>query len=234
MRPVVRGPCPKDDAGNDIVFKEYALARRSLIERIGECCSYCEMHLDSSLSVEHVQPKKPPGAAQVMPERELDWANFLLACTNCNSTKGDTDVVLENYIWPDRDNTFKALTYSEGGLVAASQGPDSVRALNLVKLVGLDKTPVTAKASDRRWENRREAWDIAQDSLRDLNEHDSPALRRQIIRTVKTHGYWSVWMTVFKDHPEMLEEIMTAIPGTDHTCFDAANRYAPVARHGNT
>jgi hypothetical protein len=230
MRPLVRGPRPKNDEGKDIVFKEYAQARGSLIERIGERCSYCEMHLDSSLAVEHVKPKKPPGAPHVMTDRELDWTNFLLACTNCNSTKGDTDVVLEDYIWPDRDNSFLALNYSEGGLVGPNEGPDSVRALNTIKLVGLDKTPDTAEASDRRWENRREAWDIARDSLLDLYKNDSPEFRRQIIRTVKIGAYWSVWMTVFKDHPEMLREIIGAIPGTDGACFDAMNGYAPVSR----
>lgn len=230
MRPVVRGPCPTDGAGQEVVFKEYAQARGALIKRIGERCSYCEMHLDSSLAVEHVKPKKPPGAAQVIPERELDWANFLLACTNCNSTKGDTDVALADYVWPDRDNTFIALTYLEGGRVAPTQGTDQARALKMIELVGLDKTPETAEASDRRWENRREAWDIAQESLRDLHESDSPALRRQIIRTVKTGAYWSVWMTVFKEHPEMLREMIQAIPGTADACFDAANGYAPIAR----
>lgn len=219
MRPIVRGPCPLDDQGQDIVFKTYAQARGLLIDRIGERCSYCEMHLDSSLAVEHIQPKKPPGAAQAMPERELDWDNFLLACTNCNSTKGDTDVVLADYIWPDRDNTFMALTYSEGGLVAATPGPDQDRALQLIKLVGLDKTPDTAEASDRRWENRREAWDIAQGSLEDFTVNDTPAFRRQIIRSVKSGAYWSVWMTVFKDHPEMLRAMIAAIPGTADAYF---------------
>lgn len=138
---------------------------------------------------------------------------------NCNSTKGDTDVVLADYIWPDRDNTFMALTYSEGGLVAATPGPDQDRALQLIKLVGLDKTPDTAEASDRRWENRREAWDIAQGSLEDFTVNDTPAFRRQIIRSVKSGAYWSVWMTVFKDHPEMLRAMIAAIPGTADAYF---------------
>ena len=87
MRPVQRGACPQDADGNDVAFTEYMQARRALIERLGECCSYCEMQLDASLAVEHVQPKKPPGAAAALPERELAWGNFLLGCTNCNSIK---------------------------------------------------------------------------------------------------------------------------------------------------
>lgn len=219
MRPVVRGPCPVDKDGNEVAFTHYTQARKALIQRLGEHCSYCEMHLDASLAVEHVQPKQPPGATQPMPERALDWDNFLLACTNCNSTKDNTDVVLADYLWPDRDNTFAALVYSEGGKVSATSGPQQAQAAKTIKLVGLDKTPDTAEASDRRWLNRREAWDMAQESLRDLACCDTPEMRRQIVRTVKSNGYWSVWMTVFKDRPEVLRELLLALPGTNAMYF---------------
>lgn len=230
MRPVVRGSCPQDSTGNDVVFTKYTQARGELIKRLGERCSYCEMHLDSSLAVEHVQPKKPPGATQAMPERELAWDNFLLACTNCNSIKDNKDVVLGDYVWPDRDNSFMALTYSEGGLVHAAKGPHETQALAMIKLVGLDRKSDANEASDRRWQNRHEAWELAQDSLEDYVSAESPELRRQIIRTVKTGGYWSIWMTVFKDHPAMLQDMIKAIPGTAAACFDSTNGYAAVAR----
>ena len=219
MRPVVRGPCPIDENGDALTFTQYSQARKALIQRLGEHCSYCEMHLDSSLAVEHVQPKQPPGATQPLPERALAWDNFLLACINCNSTKKNTDVVLTHYLWPDRDNTFAALVYSEGGKVAAAIGPLQAQANETIQLVGLDKTPDTAGASDRRWLNRREAWDMAQESLRDLLCCDTPQMRRQIVRTVKSNGYWSVWMTVFKDRPDVLCELMMALPGTKAACL---------------
>lgn len=95
MRPVVRGAWPIDKDGNEIQFTEYQKARRELIKRLGEICSYCEMHLDSSLAIEHMRPKKPDGTNEGILERKLDWNNFLLACTNCNSTKGKKDVVLK-------------------------------------------------------------------------------------------------------------------------------------------
>jgi hypothetical protein len=228
MRPVVRGPCPVDDDGNDVAFTHYQQARKALIQRLGEHCSYCEMHLDSSLAVEHVQSKQPPGATQPLPERALSWDNFLLACTNCNSTKNNTDVMLVNYLWPDRDNTFTALVYSEGGKVSAASGPQHAQANNTIKLVGLHKTPDTAEASDRRWLNRREAWDMAQDSLRDLMCCDTPEMRRQIVRTVKSNGYWSIWMTVFKDRPDVLSELVVALPGTNETFFDSNKRNRSV------
>lgn len=234
MRPVVRGPCPVNKDGNDVAFTHYTQARKALIERLGEHCSYCEMHLDSSLAVEHVRPKQPPGATQPMLERALDWDNFLLACTNCNSTKNNKDVVLADYLWPDRDNTFAALVYSEGGKVSAANGPQQAQAINTIGLVGLDKTPNTADASDRRWLNRREAWDMAQESLRDLSCCNTPEMRRQIVRTVKSNGYWSVWMTVFKNQPEMLLEFIHALPGTAAACFDPEQRYQSVPRPTQT
>lgn len=233
MRPIVRGPSPADAEGKAMVFTHYQQARKALIQRLGEFCSYCEMHLDASLAVEHVQPKQPPGAAQPIPERALSWDNFLLACTNCNSTKGDTEVVLTDYLWPDRDNTFMALVYSEGGRVSAALGPQHAQAIKTIELVGLHKTPDTAEASDRRWLNRREAWEIAQESLRDLIGCDTPEMRRQIVRTAKSSGYWSVWMTVFKDLPEMLRELLAALPGTDAACFDPEQQYLPVPRSSN-
>lgn len=224
MRPVQRGECPQDHNGQEIKFAEYQQARRELIQRMGEYCSYCEMHLDASLAVEHVQPKKPPGATAAMPERELDWGNFLLACTNCNSSKGDTDVVLADYLWPDRDDTFRALRYSEGGVVDSAPGMHKARADLLIDLVGLRKQPDTAEASDRRWMNRREAWDLAvraKDRLAKCPTEFTDDMREQIVDTAHAKGFWSVWMTVFADDPAMRNRLLHALPGTNSAFFPA-------------
>jgi uncharacterized protein (TIGR02646 family) len=219
MRPVVRGDCPHDDQGNEIRFSEYQQARRELIRRLGEYCSYCEMHLDASLAVEHVKPKKPPGAAAALPERELDWGNFLLACTNCNSTKGDTDVALEDYLWPDRDDTFHALQYSVGGVIDAAPGVHQAKAALLIKLVGLQQQADTDRASDRRWLNRREAWDQATRAKELLGRCPREEMREQIVMTALAKGFWSVWMTVFGDDPEMVRRFLLALPGTRTALF---------------
>jgi hypothetical protein len=42
MRPVVRGE-------NTKIFKDYKDARRDLIEKLGEYCSYCEMRIPSCI-----------------------------------------------------------------------------------------------------------------------------------------------------------------------------------------
>src|SRR4051794_33999120 len=99
MRPVNKGDPPKDASGNAVVFSEYKLARPHLIAVIGEYCSYCGMKLVSGLAVEHVLPKSKH------PTLENSWENFLLACPNCNSTKGDEDINIEDYHWPDKHNT---------------------------------------------------------------------------------------------------------------------------------
>lgn len=222
MRPIVRGECPKKD-GKDIVYSDYANARGELIERIGEQCSYCEQHLDSSLAIEHKQPKKPAGVTLVnTKQRELDWHNFLLACVNCNSTKGDLDVVLEDYFWPDRDNTFRAFKYSQGGIVSPAEGLSPIdfeRAKRTIGLLGLDKQPLNDPAAkDRRWQNRGEAWDIATRSKHNLMRANSPEMKEQIILTA--HSYWSVWMTVFSDDPDMKQRFIAAFKGTATDCFD--------------
>ncbi len=235
MRPVVRGPWPKDEDGNDINYKDYATARAELISRLGECCSYCEMRLNTALAVEHVQPKNPKGVSSPIRERELDWNNFLLACTNCNSTKGAKDVELTEYFWPDRDNTFRAFRYSEGGIIRPSESlPESKKkmAQKTIELTGLNKHPShDPKASDRRWLNRGETWNIAQESKNDLQENDTPQMRRQIIRTAMGQGYWSIWMTVFEDDPEMKKRLIDAISGTAKECFSEGN-YSPTHRLG--
>lgn len=223
MRPVDRGTWPLNDDGNAVQYSEYSHARRELIKRMGEYCSYCEMQLDASLAVEHVQPKQPLGAIAVNAARALSWDNFLLACTNCNSTKGNEDVYLPDYLWPDRDNTFRAIRYASGGLVSAIPGIADVQASNLIKLVGLDKTPDTSTASDRRWLNRKEAWEIAERARDRLARCSSGDMKEQIIETAQAKGYWSIWMTVFENDPDMLLRLIEGFLGTSKQCFNFSN-----------
>lgn len=219
MRPLNRGDCPQDDEGKDVEFVQYSQARKELIRRLGEYCSYCEMHLDASLAIEHVRPKKPLGTAAVLRDRALDWHNFLLSCTNCNSTKGDTDVVLKDYLWPDKDDTFHSLRYSVGGVVGTAPCGEQVKADALLKLVGLRKTPDTREASDRRWLNRREAWELAERAKDRLARCASDEMREQILDTARAKGFWSVWMTVFADDANMQERLLAAWPGTQTSHF---------------
>ncbi len=235
MRPLVKGQRPQDAAGHDIQFRKYVSARGELIRRLGQYCSYCEARLGASLAVEHKLPKKPDGVDAEIAERVLDWDNFLLSCVNCNSTKGAEDVDLDDYLWPDQDNTFRGLRYAEGGVVTPSEDlePDIIdKAKNIISLVGLDKTPNDAKASDRRWFNRNEAWEIAQRARERLARNNTNDFRNQIMENALANGFWSVWMTVFEDDADMLALLIEAFPGTCADCFDGDNGYASVHRAG--
>ncbi|MDD4964982.1 MAG: HNH endonuclease, partial [Gallionella sp.] len=108
MRPIDKGA----DRG---AFSKYQDAQKLLIEQLGEYCSYCERWLATSIAVEHKKPK------QKHPEDEFLWHNFLLSCANCNSTKQGDEINLDEFIWPDADNTFRAFIYDEEGRVIPKQ-----------------------------------------------------------------------------------------------------------------
>jgi uncharacterized protein (TIGR02646 family) len=219
MRPIDRGTRPLDKNGEAIIFPEYSFARGTLIERLGEYCSYCEMHLDSNLAVEHVRPKVHHH------EAELDWENFLLSCVNCNSTKSHQDINPADYFWPDVDNTALAIQYLEGGLVkvnpALTEEPQA-KALRTIELTGLDRIPSNnPQASDRRWQNRYEAWEIAVEAKTTLEHADTAEVRQLVVRNAQAKGYWSIWMTVFCDDEDIRRRLVESFPGTSRECFDA-------------
>lgn len=234
MRPVERGEHPREH-GTPVVFHEYAEARSHLIACLGEYCSYCGMQLDAALAVEHVKPKIRESAT-----RELSWANFLLACVNCNSTKGDEETTLPDYLWPDQDNPMAALCYGPGALVEPAEGlsaPERTRAENTIRLTGLDHMPSRTQcktASDRRWLHRQLAWDLANKQKAKLARHrDAPSavlddLRDDTLELALARGYWPVWYTVFQDDADMRHRLLAAFPGTHTASFDPADGRALV------
>jgi uncharacterized protein (TIGR02646 family) len=227
MRPVNRRSVPTDKDGNDITFGHYRDARDSLIERIGDYCSYCEVCLHVAIHVEHVRPKDPN------PKLERVWSNFLLACEHCNSTKGDEDVVLLDYFWPDADNTARAFEYwpDEPPRVAnALNAQHKQIAENTIKLTGLHRVPGVKDYSDRdrRWFKRKEAWGVALIARTALDKNPSEELRTFIVQTAISRGFWSVWMAVFHDDVEMRRRFLNWFPGTAvGECFDADTNPVP-------
>ncbi|HEX5751810.1 MAG TPA: HNH endonuclease [Archangium sp.] len=204
------------------------MARGELIKRIGDYCSFCERKINASLAVEHILPKIHH------PALRLDWNNFLLACVNCNSTKGDEDLKLGDYFWPDSDNTARAFAYSEDGLVGPAPHLTAAQkevAERTIHLTGLHKTPThDPAASDRRWKQRLDAWGRAEEAREDLSKNDSEITRRLIVRQATALGFWSIWMTVFASDLDMRQRFITAFEGTPGACFDA--RTQPVQRSG--
>ena len=230
MRPVDRGGCPCDDKGNPVNFlPDYTLARGSLIERIGEYCSFCESRIQAGLAVEHILPKRPPGHDKDIPERVGDWDNFLLACVNCNSHKGTKEFPDKECMFPDRDDTFSAISYGEGGSLHPSPSlseTDRRRAENLLELAGLNARPTTKRermrASDRRWQHRMDAWNRAKEMHKDIvNDSDNEHQINNIINSALDKGFWSIWMTVFKDIPKVREQLISRFPGTEKEYFQA-------------
>jgi len=196
------------------------------MQRLGCYCSYCERDIGTHLAVEHIQPK------DLNPGLERTWSNFLLACVNCNSCKGDTNTLVADHLWPDTDNTLRAYRYRDG-LVEVADTLDAVTrplAEALHRLVGLDKDPgnplVTRKptSADRRWLNRHETWSLAIESLRDLTQADTPQMRAQIVRTAKTRGGFGIWFTVFRADCDILRRLIAEFPGSTAECFDQAGQ----------
>jgi uncharacterized protein (TIGR02646 family) len=224
MRPVNKDLEPLHSDGSLVSFSEYAKSRRYLIDSIGEYCSYCERLIPASLAVEHIQPKKHNG------HLELVWSNLLLACTNCNSTKGHTDVVLADYFWPDRDNTYVKFSYDLSGFVKANPVLDAVEVLkanNTIKLLGLDRIQPTSgtanwqQASDRRYEHRLQAF-IEANKYASIYSNASFAERIVYIGfliDIAKKGFWSIWMNAFQNFPEVQRELILQFKGTRQTFF---------------
>ena len=75
-------------------------------------------------------------------------------------------------------------------------------------------------------------FDDASHSLKNwekLKETDGKAaIKDQIIRTAQNAGFFSVWMEVFKDEPEMKNTLLTSFPGTEIRFFDLGGNVKPI------
>ncbi len=225
MRPIKKGEHPVDEDGNKIEFKEYKQSRRFLIDRLGRYCSYCENSINANLAVEHILPKEH------YPHLELSWSNFLLACTNCNSTKGQKVFNKNDYIFPDTDHSFFYFKYDYSGIVQPSENLNSTQkkhSKNTISLVGLDKLPHKKYstdwkvASDSRFEKRLESYNnaIKYKNIYTTAKEDSKHLFIPfIIDIIKGSGFWSIWMHIFSDVKEVRDAILYAFPGTNTSYF---------------
>jgi len=242
LRPIRRGNSP---IGNEI-YPTYQKAKEDLIDRfssgwnngrhIASYCSYCERKIETNLAVEHIKPKDGEFGH---PELERTWSNFLLACVNCNSTKGKKEILFYNLFLPDRDNTFYAFEYTADGMIKPRDTlsyTNKARASNTLKLLGLDKeTRETYSATgnlialDRR-RQRIEIWGEAKEALLDYRDNiESQVVKKFIVKNMLLSGFFSIWMTVFDDYSEMKNQFINAIHGTRESgCFnDEANIITP-------
>jgi uncharacterized protein (TIGR02646 family) len=224
MRPIRRGGSPLEKD-----YKEYKDAKADLIGRLGPYCSYCERRIATMLAVEHIQPKGLPAYADLIGR----WENFLLGCVNCNATKKDKDVQLNEVLLPDRDNTFAAFVYSADGKVAPSpELSDGLQRMaeDTLSLTGLDKKISVVQDENGkqialdRVSQRMEAWAVAKEARSDiLTNSENEAVRLGAVRTALGYGFFSIWMTVFSSDSDMRNRLINAFKGTRESgCFDPA------------
>ena len=223
MRPVERGAAPR-------IFAAYGDAIGDLEARLGNYCSYCERRFTISLAVEHIVPKSR------QPQLETEWTNFLLGCLNCNSVKGKKLVKVENFLWCDRDNTFLAFTYSEGGFVRLADNlnvDQKAKAQALLDLIGLQRHQATGwkkpTRRDKRWKDREEVWTIAE-KCRDIfiAQSENNQTKELVLQVAQGYGFFSVWMTVFDAYSNVKKELIQLFTGTATSCFDQNGK--PIGR----
>ncbi len=241
MRPCKRGNSPLPQG-----FTHYRDAFDHLLNAIGkgyskgrpiaQYCSYCERVIATNLAVEHVQPKDGPHGR---PDLKNEWDNFLLACVNCNSTKGNKAVNFNELFLPDRDNTFLAFEYDIDGTVSPRAGLTAKQkslAQRTIDLVGLNAGIAnngTVVSKDKR-NQRINAYLSAIDSLEDFqSDPNNEALKRATVKSMVTSGYFSIWMKVFDNYPDMKSKFIDAHNGTRASgCFNGvADAISP---HPNT
>lgn len=228
MRPIDRGASPVDAGGAPKSYQDYQLARDDLIGRLGSYCSYCEMRVTDGIDVEHVMPKA------LAPELRASWGNFVLACTPCNSMKSrrQTTARRNGYLWPDRDNTFRAIAYPRSSTPTPAPGlsrGESAAARATIHLVGLDRRLDSRRRADLRLRERLEAFHKAEHALANLRKADSSEMRAVIASLAAATGFFSVWMTMFDDS-DMRRRFITNFAGTASDCFDSDGRV--IARPG--
>lgn len=232
MRPVDKGESPYE------TIKEYQDAIPYLEKKIGLYCSYCEMPINHVPEVEHMISKKYGGD-------KTAWENLLLGCKYCNSRKA-AKTTLQNmteYLWPDTENTALAFSYGNGVPSLNEEALKEVdptgacyeKAKNTYELVGLGNEPdLKRKDKDRRFLSRNASYYRALKSLenwrhvKDASKQYQNDMKEQIMMTATADGFFSVWMTVFAEEPEILLALLDHFPGTNKACYDEQGRVRKV------
>lgn len=214
MRPVDKGAAPR-------TYRKWSAARPDLIERLGRNCSFCEMPLTHLVHVAHVIPRANGG-------HHTDWANLLLGCVHCNSTQGSRNQSRQQHAWPDEDNTFRAIAYSEdnGAVLLDARNNltagETQLALDTIELFGLNRHPGHPNFSpkDPRWHLRNTAWQRAQLALARWHRNPSQDMEDAIIDQATDSGFFSIWMEVFQNETQIRQRLIDRFPNTAPSCFD--------------
>lgn len=212
-------------------YKPYQTAKDDLERNIDGYCSYCERpSTDDAAHVEHIQPKGLPSYVHL----QYTWSNFLMACARCNGAdnKSNKDVVFGTVHLPNLNNTAMSIRYGEGGFITVNKdlrGQSLANAKALIDLVGLDKRPGHPNhlSGDKRWDRRREVWEIAKRNLDRYNAR--PFDENIILDLARGYGFWSVWYNVFISVGAVKQLLITEFRGTESGCFD--DSLMPIPRN---
>ncbi len=218
MRPIVKST-KNSVAGQPLEYKPWRKAKSDLINEIGSFCSYCEKKVNrSSLHIEHIKGKKVRNNVGdlIYDNLKYRWDNFLLACCNCNSVKGNKDIALTNPFLPHENNLVHFIKIGTGGAIKIKNGVNGnnlARTTAFINLVGLDREPSHPDYSDDddRWESRLEAKDFADWQYQKYTANPKQTDIETIVKFAKSIGYFSVWYYQFLGHNEVLNALINGI-----------------------
>lgn len=214
-------------------------ARPDLEDNLGHYCGYCEV-FNATTQVDHIVSKDQIKGQNLSKDKKYLWENFIMACGKCNGkdNKTNNEVDFEKMYFPDRNNTFMAFTYGEGGFVAVNpnlSAKQKDKAQALMDLVCLDKYLGNPKypeskfnsRSDKRWFHRDIAW---QRAVKSLTEYEAGQVGAAGVANIAHwSGFFSVWFTVFMAHKDVKKALIDRFVGTAIDCFD--DDYNPIPRN---
>ena len=215
MRPVNRGLIPKNEDGTDKVYASFGQAKDDLRERLSSFCSYCEMNIDNQPDIEHVSPKSKNS------DLEKVWSNFLLGCKTCNTIKNNKNDNRNGFVFPDTHNTSFLYEYSNSGIKVKDNLLEDIKLLATATfdLVELNRDTDTTGRTDDRKLARNNSWNKAQEAFKDFLElPHNEAMIRQTARSC--NGFFSMWIQIFKDYPEVKKAILENVSGTALECYN--------------
>ena len=248
MRPIIKS-IRNSATGTPLEFDPSRGAKHDLTNELGTFCSYCEKYVNrSSLHVEHIYGEKCRDMAGnlIYGHLKYRWDNFLLACVNCNSVKGNKDIAVLNPYMPHENNLLHFIEIDIGASVQIKPlvaGNEMLRTRAFIDLVGLDRTPGHPDYSDLddRWENRLKVYDLANRQLAKYSLPNPTTDIENIIALAETNGYFSIWYYVFDAFDNVRQALISGInynngnmvipfPNTHQGSFDMNNHFATLQR----
>lgn len=222
MRALTKGLIPTDKNFKSKVYLTYSQAKDDLRDRLGSYCAYCEAHIGSNFTIDHVCPKSKNKSLTLL------WENFLPACMTCNRAKSDTNECRIDYLFPDLQNTSFLYEYSEIEVKVKKSLPSDIKKLaqKTFDLVKLDRQFDSSKNTDNRAYERNLAWNKAQEALKSLNARHLKEDYDYQIAANQCSGFFTLWLQIFKDYPEVKRKILENVPGSAMECYD--RDYNPI------